>query len=102
MRRAMRARDRVGEANPRRLVIFLPAGAVNARVSAFTATGVLARLDGHLPPHTRFPFTLHLPRRVVSGELVRVGEGDGEARLQFTALTPADRAALAPFQEADS
>ena len=82
-----------------RLTIFVPDGAVTGRVVRFLETGLVAQVDGLVPRDAYFRFTLHLQRGVVAGEIASIGQEDNLCRLQFTALTPTDRAQLEPLIE---
>lgn len=86
-------------AEDERLTLYLPDGAVGAKVIRYLETSLLARVDGEVPRYERLRFTLHLPGRVVSGEVTCQAQEDRTCRLQFAALGPADRAALEPLIE---
>jgi hypothetical protein len=90
----VRRRD---ESNDQRLTVYLPDGAVPGRVLRFTETGIEAYVTAVVPRDERFRFTLHLPGGVVGGEVTSVGQEDRICRLQFAALTPADRARIEPL-----
>jgi hypothetical protein len=88
---------RRGESNDQRLTIYLPEGAVPGRGLEFHETGMVAYVDGAVPAHERFRFTLHLPGGVIAGDAFCIGQEDRECRLQFASLTEDDRERLAPF-----
>jgi len=85
--------------NDQRLTIFLPQGAVVGRVTRFTETGMVACVQGQVPPYERLEFTLHLQGAVIAGEVTSVGQEGDSCRFQFAALTEQDRARLEPFVE---
>jgi hypothetical protein len=58
-----------------------------------------ALMEREVPRNERYPFTLHLPGGVMAGEVTCVAGEDRQFRLQFAALTPGDRARLAPMME---
>jgi hypothetical protein len=87
--------------NDQRLTLFLPTGAVAGRVMRFYETSLEAYLEGEVPRGERLPFTLHLPGCVIAGEMTSMFQDERVCRLQFTALTAADRAHLEPLVEPD-
>ena len=88
--------------NDQRLTIYLPEGAVAGRVLRFTETGLVAMVDGEVPRSERYGFTLHFRGGVIAGEVTSLGQEDRTCRLQFAALTAADRARLEPLIEEDA
>jgi hypothetical protein len=87
------------EPNDQRLTVYLPQGAVPGRVLRYTDTEMEALMEREVPRNERFPFTLHLPGGVMAGEVTCVAGEVRQFRLQFAALTPADRARLEPMME---
>jgi hypothetical protein len=87
--------------NDQRLTVYLPEGAVAGRVVRFTETGLLAVVEGEVPRGERFRFTLHCQGRVIAGDIQSLAQEDRVCRLQFLALSPADRQCLEPFIEAE-
>ena len=93
---------RTGRApNDQRLTVYLPEGAVAGRIMRFTETGLVAWVEREVPRDEVYRFTLHLQGRVIGGELCSLGQEGQECRLQFTALTPLDRARIEPLVEAE-
>src|SRR3569833_3202647 len=88
--------------NDQRLTVYLPDGAVAGRVVRFSDTGLEAEVERDVPRDSRFQFTLHLPGKVIGGELTSVGQEGRACRLQFTALTAGDRAYLEPLMDAEA
>ena len=58
-----------------------------------------AQMERSVPRDEWFRFTLHLPGGVIAGQVMCTGEEDRFCRLQFAALTDADRQRLEPFME---
>ena len=83
-------------------VAYLPEGAVGGRVLRFTETGMVALVDAEVPRSERHAFTLHFQGRVIGGEVTCLGQEERTCRLQFAALTAADRARLEPLIEEDA
>ena len=89
------------ESNDQRLTVYVPEGAVPGRVIRYTETEMEAVMEREVPRNERLQFTLHLPGGVMAGEVTCVAGEDRQFRLQFAALTAADRARLEPMWEAD-
>jgi hypothetical protein len=89
------------QSNDQRVTVFLTESAVPGRVLRYSQTAMQAQMDRSVPRDEWFRFTLHLPGGVVSGEVMCVGEEDRCCRLQFAALTAADRKRLAPLMDSD-
>lgn len=87
--------------NDQRLTVYLDDRAVAGRVQRFTPTGLVAIMDGELPPGERRPFTLHVQGAVISGEISSLAQDERVFRLQFAALSERDRRHLMPFIEDD-
>lgn len=87
------------QSNDQRLTVFLSDTAVGGRVLRYTDTSMQALMERSVPRDEWFRFTLHLQGGVVSGELMCTGEEDRCCRLQFAALTTADRHRLEPLME---
>jgi hypothetical protein len=92
-------RKRQQDSNDQRLTVFLSDGAVAGRVLRYSETGMEALMERGVPRDELLRFTLHIPGGVVGGDLTCVGVEDRHCRLQFAALTPNDRARLAPLME---
>lgn len=89
------------QSNDQRVTVFLSETAVPGRVLRYSPTAMQAQMERSVPRDEWLRFTLHLPGGVLAGQVMCVGEEDRCCRLQFAALTDADRERLAPLMESE-